>query len=172
MLWFLETSSINCCIRFSNWPRIPVPCTKETTSKRMISLFASFSGTSPDTIAVASPSTTEVFPTPASPIKTGLFLVRRFKISMTRWISLSRPMTGSILPWRARSVILIPNCPKTPFPRRLLPPWRWPWLVLLAAWLCMLLIAFIKSSRFANPKALFISLPPFNICICWFCNFS
>ena len=75
-------------------------------------------------MAVANPSTTAVLPTPASPIKTGLFLVRRFKISTTRLISLSRPMTGSIFPWRARSVMLIPNwanMPPLPLP---LPPCR------------------------------------------------
>ena len=42
-----------------------------------------------------------VLPTPASPISTGLFLVRRERICITRRISLSRPMTGSSLPSRA-----------------------------------------------------------------------
>ena len=42
-----------------------------------------------------------VLPTPASPISTGLFLVRRERICMTRKISFSRPMTGSNLPSRA-----------------------------------------------------------------------
>ncbi len=45
-----------------------------------------------------------VLPTPGSPISTGLFLVRRCRIWMVRRISSSRPMTGSSLPWRARSV--------------------------------------------------------------------
>jgi hypothetical protein len=44
----------------------------------------------------AKPSTTAVFPTPGNPIKTGLFLVLRERISMTRRISSSRPMMGSI----------------------------------------------------------------------------
>ena len=35
---------------------------------------------------------------------TGLFLVRRLRICITRWISSSRPITGSSLPWRAASV--------------------------------------------------------------------
>src|SRR5205814_673992 len=35
---------------------------------------------------------------------TGLFFVRRERIWITRRISSSRPMTGSIFPWRARSV--------------------------------------------------------------------
>src|SRR6266446_4560665 len=45
-----------------------------------------------------------VLPTPASPISTGLFLVRRERTWMTRRISCSRPMTGSSLPSRASAV--------------------------------------------------------------------
>ena len=45
-----------------------------------------------------------VLPTPGSPIRTGLFLVRRLSTWMTRRISSSRPMTGSILPSAARAV--------------------------------------------------------------------
>lgn len=73
----------------------------------------SFCGTSPSTIFWAKPSTTAVLPTPGSPVKTGLFLVRRFKISITRSISLSRPITGSIAPVRANSVKFVPNSPKS-----------------------------------------------------------
>ncbi len=67
-------------------------------------LFFSVSGTSPLTMRCASPSTMAVLPTPGSPISTGLFLVRRCRIWITRRISSSRPMTGSSLPARARSV--------------------------------------------------------------------
>jgi hypothetical protein len=59
------------------------------------------SGTSLLAIFCESPSTMAVLPTPASPISTGLFLVRRDRIWITRRISLSRPMTGSSLPSRA-----------------------------------------------------------------------
>ncbi len=52
----------------------------------------------------ASPSTIAVLPTPASPSSTGLFFVRRQSTCITRSISSSRPMTGSSLPSRARSV--------------------------------------------------------------------
>ncbi len=45
-----------------------------------------------------------VLPTPGSPIRTGLFFVRRLSTWMTRRISSSRPMTGSSLPARAASV--------------------------------------------------------------------
>ena len=62
------------------------------------------SGTSPLTMRCARPSTIAVLPTPGSPISTGLFLVRRCRIWMQRRISSSRPMTGSSLPLRARSV--------------------------------------------------------------------
>ena len=37
-------------------------------------------------------------------IRIGLFFFRRHRISITRSISLARPMVGSRLPWRARSV--------------------------------------------------------------------
>ena len=52
----------------------------------------------------ARPSTIAVLPTPGSPISTGLFLVRRCSTWIARRISSSRPITGSSLPWRARSV--------------------------------------------------------------------
>ena len=45
-----------------------------------------------------------VLPTPGSPSSTGLFLVRRERIWITRSISSSRPMTASSLPSRASSV--------------------------------------------------------------------
>ena len=50
-----------------------------------------------------------VLPTPGSPMSAGLFLVRRDRIWMTRSISFSRPMTGSILPARTASVRLMPS---------------------------------------------------------------
>lgn len=61
-------------------------------------------GTSPLTMRCAKPSTIAVLPTPGSPISTGLFLLRRCKIWIVRRISSSRPITGSSLPPRARSV--------------------------------------------------------------------
>ena len=45
-----------------------------------------------------------VLPTPGSPMRTGLFFVRRDRTWMTRRISSSRPMTGSSLPARASAV--------------------------------------------------------------------
>ena len=71
------------------------------------------SGTSPVTIFWDSPSTMAVLPTPGSPIRTGLFLVRRDSTCMTRSISRSRPMTGSSLRSRASWVRLRPNWSST-----------------------------------------------------------
>ena len=48
-------------------------------------------GTSPAAMRSAKPSTTAVFPTPASPVRIGLFCRRRIRISMTWRISMSRP---------------------------------------------------------------------------------
>ena len=60
------------------------------------------SGTSPFTIRQANPSAIAVLPTPASPTNSGLFLRRRQSTWITRSTSLSRPIKGSILPWRAK----------------------------------------------------------------------
>ena len=57
----------------------------------------------------ARPSTMAVLPTPGSPMRMGLFLVRRDRIWRTRRISSSRPMTGSSFPCRARSFRLMAN---------------------------------------------------------------
>ena len=67
------------------------------------------SGTSPFTMRCANPSATAVLPTPGSPIKTGLFLLRLSRICMMRRISSSRPITGSSLPSLARRVKSVPN---------------------------------------------------------------
>ena len=90
--------------RSSNSPRYLAPATSAPMSSATIVLFFSPSGTSWRMIRWASPSTTAVLPTPGSPISTGLFLVRRDSTWITRRISSSRPITGSSLPLRARSV--------------------------------------------------------------------
>ncbi len=87
--------------RSSNSPRYLAPATIEPRSSETTRLPFSESGTSPATTRWASPSTTAVLPTPGSPIRTGLFLVRRLSTWATRRISESRPMTGSSLPSRA-----------------------------------------------------------------------
>src|SRR5207245_10179157 len=90
--------------RSSNSPRNFVPAISCPMSRATMRLSLSPSGTSPSTTRRASPSTMAVLPTPGSPLRTGLFLVRRERTWMTRRISSSRPITGSALPLRARSV--------------------------------------------------------------------
>ncbi len=87
--------------RSSNSPRKRVPATMLPRFSEITRLPQSGSGTSPAMIFCARPSTMAVLPTPASPMRTGLFLVLRDSTCMTRAISASRPMTGSSLPSRA-----------------------------------------------------------------------
>ncbi len=100
----LRTSFITALIRSSNCPRYFVPATiiarSSTTRRRSCRI----SGTSPEMIRCASPSTIAVLPTPASPRSTGLFFVRRHSTCTTRSISRSRPITGSSSPSLASSV--------------------------------------------------------------------
>ena len=81
--------------RSSNCPRYFVPATISERSSARMRLSARKDGTSPSATFWARPSTIAVFPTPGSPINTGLFFVRRDRTWMTRLISASRPMTGS-----------------------------------------------------------------------------
>jgi hypothetical protein len=90
--------------RSSNSPRYFAPASSKAMSSTSTRLLFSDSGTSPATMRCARPSTMAVLPTPGSPISTGLFLVRRCSTWMARRISSSRPITGSSLPIRARSV--------------------------------------------------------------------
>ena len=98
------SSSITRFRRSSNWPRYIVPATREPTSSWSTRFLSRSAGTSPSMIRCARPSTMAVLPTPGSPIRAGLFLVRRAKIWMTRSISFCRPMTGSSFPASAREV--------------------------------------------------------------------
>ncbi len=75
-----STSFITFFKRSSNSPRNFVPATRRPRSRERISLSLIDSGTFPCTIAFASPSAIAVFPTPASPMSTGLFFVRRERI--------------------------------------------------------------------------------------------
>ena len=80
--------------RSSNSPRYLEPASSAPMSRAITRRSRSDSGMSPETIRWARPSTIAVLPTPGSPIRTGLFLVRRERTWMTRRISSSRPMTG------------------------------------------------------------------------------
>ena len=90
--------------RSSKSPRYFAPAINAPISKDNKRLPRKDSGTSPFTMRKAKPSAIAVLPTPGSPIKTGLFLVRRLKTCIVRRISSSRPMIGSILPSSARVV--------------------------------------------------------------------
>ena len=81
--------------RSSNSPRYFAPATSAPRSSATTRLSFRPSGTSPRTMRWARPSTIAVLPTPGSPMRTGLFFVRRLRTWMTRRISSSRPMTGS-----------------------------------------------------------------------------
>ncbi len=95
--------------RSSNSPRYLEPASSAPMSSAITRRSRSDSGTSPETMRWASPSTIAVLPTPGSPMRTGLFFVRRLRTWMTRRISSSRPMTGSSRPPSARSVRSMPN---------------------------------------------------------------
>jgi hypothetical protein len=90
--------------RSSNSPRYLAPATSAPRSSARTRCCLRLSGTSPLVMRRAIPSTIAVLPTPGSPIRTGLFLVRRDSTCIERRISSSRPMTGSSLPRRASSV--------------------------------------------------------------------
>ena len=109
MFFAFLSSSITALILSSNWPRYLVPATIRARSKVTTFLSRRFSGTIPPAICWAKPSTMAVFPTPASPISTGLFLVLLHKTWVILRISASRPTTGSISPFLAISVRSRPN---------------------------------------------------------------
>ena len=100
----LTTSFITFLILSSNSPRYFEPAIIAGRSRVTSLLSSNVSGTSFEIIREASPSTTAVFPTPGSPISTGLFLVLLDKICITLLVSLSLPITGSSLPILANSV--------------------------------------------------------------------
>ena len=108
------TSLMVFLMRSSNSPRYLVPATIPDRSRDRTRLSSSSSGTSAAAMRWARPSAMAVLPTPGSPIRTGLFLVRRDRIWMTRAISFSRPMTGSSLPLRAASVKSRVNSARAP----------------------------------------------------------
>merc|ERR1719199_1623354 len=103
------TSSMSFLRRSSNSPRYLVPATSRPMSRVIMRLPSSVSGTSLAAIFCASPSAMADLPTPGSPMRHGLFLVRRPRICVTRMISLARPMQGSSLASSACLVRSDPN---------------------------------------------------------------
>ncbi|EEY63423.1 uncharacterized protein PITG_15151 [Phytophthora infestans T30-4] len=101
----LSSTSFNTALsRSSNSPRNLAPATSAARSRATTFLSFKLSGTSPSAIRCARPSATAVLPTPGSPIRIGLFLVRRDRICVARRIESSRPITGSRFPALATSV--------------------------------------------------------------------
>ena len=93
----LVTSLITPLSLSSNSPLNFAPAMREPISKERSLLSFRDSGTSPLAILSARPSTIAVFPTPGSPMRTGLFFVLLERTCMTLLISSSLPMTGSSL---------------------------------------------------------------------------
>ena len=114
MSLFSRISFRICLIRSSNSPRYFVPATTDARSRERIRFFNRLRGTVPLTMWWARPSTMAVFPTPGSPISTGLFFVRRDRSWITRRTSFSRPTTGSSCWFRASSVRSRLNSAKIP----------------------------------------------------------
>ena len=102
-------SSINPFTLDSNCPLNCVPATSEVISIKYTSLFTNLLGTSPLAIASAKALTIAVLPTPGSPIKAGLFLLRLFSIWIIRSSSTSLPITLSRFPCLAFSVKFSPK---------------------------------------------------------------
>mmetsp|Transcript_1644 Transcript_1644/g.3723 ORF Transcript_1644/g.3723 Transcript_1644/m.3723 type:complete len:251 (-) Transcript_1644:665-1417(-) len=113
------TSSMSFLRRSSNSPRYLVPATSSPMSSVIMRLPSRVSGTSPAAMFCASPSAMADLPTPGSPMRHGLFLVRRPRICVTRTISFSRPMHGSSL---ASSACLVRSEPNSSSVGVLLPP--------------------------------------------------
>mmetsp|Transcript_466 Transcript_466/g.1771 ORF Transcript_466/g.1771 Transcript_466/m.1771 type:complete len:326 (-) Transcript_466:67-1044(-) len=103
------TSSSSLVTRFSSSPRSLAPAMSRPMSSETMRLSTRKSGHLPETMRTARPAPIAVLPTPGSPSRMGLFLRRRARISTQRATSLSRPITGSILPLRASSVRSVPN---------------------------------------------------------------
>ena len=98
------TSLIKFFKRSSNSPFTLAPACKSPMSKLTNAAFFNCSGTSPEAIFSASPSTTAVFPTPGWPRRIGLFCLLRSNTSITLETSLVRPRTVSSVPSRAAAV--------------------------------------------------------------------
>jgi len=110
MMFLLLCNSLRIAfMRSSNCPLYLVPATIEARSSEITRLSNSTLETFRCTIRRARPSTMADFPTPGSPISTGLFFLRRLRICARRMISSSRPTTGSRRPSKAALVMSLPK---------------------------------------------------------------
>ena len=106
--WYYFTGALdkNTCDKIRNlaenkWKKKTVQTKKGKFSKENIISIALNWGNEETMNGWARPSATAVFPTPDSPIKTGLFLVFLDRILITLSISGFLPTTGSIFPFFA-----------------------------------------------------------------------
>ena len=116
---FCSNSLISARIRSSNCPRYLVPATIPVMSRLTSRRLKRTGEVWCFTICCANPSTIALLPTPGSPMRMGLFFLRRQRISVTRWISFSLPTTGSSFPSaaaRVRSVEKLSNTGVLPLP--------------------------------------------------------
>ena len=111
-----SASSRKLFIRSSKSPRNLAPESIPTRSIAMMRLFRRFAGMEPSATRCARPSTTAVFPTPGSPVSTGLFLVRLDSTWITRSSTSSRPIIGSYAFSATRLVMSVPNFSKAESP--------------------------------------------------------
>ena len=152
-------------MRSSNSPRYLEPATREAKSRVQTCLPRRMSGTLPEAMSWASPSTMAVLPTPGSPRMSGLFFWRRARTCMTRSISRSRPMTGSSLPSAATLVRLRPYCssmeassegagwdwpPPTPMKTG---PEGWPWGACWSGWFAVSSLTALRTASPETPMA-------------------
>ena len=101
---FFLTSDKMARIRSSNSPRYLVPATTAVMSSDTIRFPNKVRDTFFLMMRSAKPSAMADFPTPGSPMRIGLFFLRRLRIWAIRSISFSRPTTGSSLPSSAAFV--------------------------------------------------------------------
>mmetsp|Transcript_14500 Transcript_14500/g.38813 ORF Transcript_14500/g.38813 Transcript_14500/m.38813 type:complete len:284 (-) Transcript_14500:113-964(-) len=117
-----STSLMTFFRRSSNSPRYLVPARSPARSSWTMRFPCRRSGMSPSEMRWARPSAMAVFPTPGSPMRTGLFFWRRARIWMVRSSSASRPTSGSTLPSAAALVRSVPNSSRV----ACLPAWAEP----------------------------------------------
>ncbi len=113
ILSFFESSLSIAFILSSNCPRYFVPATMDARSRATTLLLNNTRDTFFLVIRKARPSAIADFPTPGSPISTGLFFFLLDKIWASRSISRSRPTTGSSRPSSAAFVRSIPKLSRT-----------------------------------------------------------
>ena len=113
ILWFFSSSFRTAFILSSNCPLYLVPATSEARSSETSRLLNNARETFLWTIRSASPSAMADFPTPGSPIRTGLFFFLRDSTWAIRSNSFWRPTMGSSLPSSAALVISRPKLSRT-----------------------------------------------------------